>query len=51
MELAATRKQLEITRREYDCVHGFTPATAEPSRRGQVRRRGGELGGRMEKDR
>ena len=34
MELAAARKQLEITRREYDHAHGLTPATAEPSRRG-----------------
>ena len=50
MELAAARKQLEIARREYDHVHGLTPAMAEPSRHGQVRRQGGELGGRMEKD-
>ena len=50
MELAAARKQLEIAGHEYDRAHGLTPATVEPSRHGQVRRRGGELGGRMEKD-
>ena len=38
MELAATRKQLEITRRKYDHVHGFTLSTAEPSQHGHVRR-------------
>ena len=50
MELAAARKQLEVTRREYDRAHGLTPAIAEPSRHGQVQRQGGELGGRLEKD-
>ncbi|KAK1665044.1 hypothetical protein QYE76_053203 [Lolium multiflorum] len=36
-ELAAAKRQLEITRREYDRAHGFTPAGNNPSRAGQIR--------------
>ncbi|KAK1607888.1 hypothetical protein QYE76_031561 [Lolium multiflorum] len=45
-ELAAAKRQLEITRREYDRAHGFTPGGDNPSRAGQIRRRGGGLGAR-----
>jgi hypothetical protein len=30
-EVAVAKRQLEITRREYDRTHGFTPAGNNPS--------------------
>jgi hypothetical protein len=44
MTLAATRRRLESAQCEYDSVHGFTPAAAEPSRVAEVRIRGGAIG-------
>jgi hypothetical protein len=49
-ELAAAKRQLKITRREYDRAHGFTPAVNNPSRAGQIRRRGGGLGAEIDRD-
>jgi hypothetical protein len=49
-ELAAAKRQLEITRREYDHAHGFTPGGNDPSRAGQIRRRGGGLGAEIDRD-
>ncbi|KAK1677429.1 hypothetical protein QYE76_038277 [Lolium multiflorum] len=49
-ELAAAKRQLEITRREYDHAHGFTPAGNDASRIGHIRRRGGGLGAEIDRD-
>nr|XP_051199093.1 uncharacterized protein LOC127312612 [Lolium perenne] len=49
-EVAAAKRQLEITRREFDRAHGFTPAGNYPSRAGQIRRRGGGLGAEIDRD-
>jgi hypothetical protein len=49
-EVAATKRQLEITRREYDRAHGFTLAGNNPSRAGMIRRRGGGLGAEIDRD-
>ncbi|KAK1558230.1 hypothetical protein QYE76_018039 [Lolium multiflorum] len=49
-ELAAAKRQLEINRREYDRAHGFTPGGDNPSRAGQIRRRGGGLGAEIARD-
>src|SRR3990170_5029017 len=38
------RRRLESVQREYDSVHGFTPAAAEPSWVAEVRIRGGAIG-------
>ncbi|KAK1683387.1 hypothetical protein QYE76_044235 [Lolium multiflorum] len=45
-ELSAAKRQMEITQREYNRAHGFTPAGDNPSRAGHIRRRGGGLGDR-----
>jgi hypothetical protein len=50
-EIAAAKRQLEITTREYSTAHGFTLAGDGPSRVGAVRRRGGALGGELHRDR
>jgi hypothetical protein len=34
-EIATAKRQLEITRREYDRAHGFTPGGDKPSRAGE----------------
>ncbi|KAK1631567.1 hypothetical protein QYE76_005882 [Lolium multiflorum] len=49
-ELATAKRQLEITRREYDRAHGFTPGGNKPSQAGQIRRRGGALGAEIDCD-
>jgi hypothetical protein len=49
-ELATAKRQLEITRREYDRAHGFTPGGDNPSRAGQIRRRGGGLAAEIDRD-
>ncbi|KAK1677037.1 hypothetical protein QYE76_037885 [Lolium multiflorum] len=49
-EVAAAQRQLQITRREFDRAHGFTPAGNAPSRAGQIRRRGGDLGAEIDRD-
>jgi hypothetical protein len=49
-EVAAAKRQLEITTREYNRAHGFTPAGDGPSRAGQIRRRGGALGEEIDRD-
>ncbi|KAK1617033.1 hypothetical protein QYE76_022550 [Lolium multiflorum] len=49
-ELAAAKRQLEINQREYNRAHGFTPAGDNPSRAGQIRRRGGGLGAEIARD-
>ncbi|KAK1626781.1 hypothetical protein QYE76_001096 [Lolium multiflorum] len=49
-ELATAKRQLEITRREYDRAHGLTPGSDGPSRAGQIRRRGRDLGAEIDRD-
>ncbi|KAK1612691.1 hypothetical protein QYE76_036364 [Lolium multiflorum] len=49
-ELAAAKRQLEITQREYEHAHGFTPGGNNPSRVGMIRRRGGGLGAEIDRD-
>ncbi|KAK1698246.1 hypothetical protein QYE76_014943 [Lolium multiflorum] len=49
-EVAAAQRQLQITRREFDRAHGFTPAGNAPSRAGQIRRREGDLGAEIDRD-
>ncbi|KAK1649163.1 hypothetical protein QYE76_066968 [Lolium multiflorum] len=49
-ELSATKRQMEITQREYNRAHGFTPAGDNPSRAGHIRRRGGGLGAEIARD-
>ncbi|KAK1595175.1 hypothetical protein QYE76_026953 [Lolium multiflorum] len=49
-ELAAAKRQLEINRREYDRANGFTPGGDNPSRAGQIHRRGGGLGAEIARD-
>ncbi|KAK1692123.1 hypothetical protein QYE76_008820 [Lolium multiflorum] len=49
-EVAAVKRQLEITRREFDRAHGLTPAGNNPSRVGQIRHRGGGLGAEIDRD-
>ncbi|KAK1618018.1 hypothetical protein QYE76_023535 [Lolium multiflorum] len=41
---------MEITQREYNRAHGLTPAGDNPSRAGQIRRRGGGLGAEIARD-
>ncbi|KAK1666001.1 hypothetical protein QYE76_054160 [Lolium multiflorum] len=41
---------MEITQREYNRTHGFTPGGDNPSRAGQIRRRGGGLGAEIARD-
>jgi hypothetical protein len=50
LEVAAAKRQLETTLREYNSAHGLTPANDQPSRRGEVRRRGGDLGKALARD-
>ncbi|KAK1602292.1 hypothetical protein QYE76_008141 [Lolium multiflorum] len=49
-ELAAAKRQLAITQREYEHAHGFTPGGNNPSRAGMIRKRGGGLGAEIERD-
>jgi hypothetical protein len=49
-EVATAKRQLEITRREYNRAHSFMPAGNNPSRTGQIRRRGGGLGAEIDRD-
>ncbi|KAM0882594.1 hypothetical protein ACQ4PT_032203 [Festuca glaucescens] len=49
-EVAAAKRQLEITTREYNRAHVFTPARNDPSRAGQIRRRGGALCAEINRD-
>ncbi|KAK1649207.1 hypothetical protein QYE76_067012 [Lolium multiflorum] len=49
-ELATAKRQLEITQREYNRAHGLTPGGDNPSRAGQIRRRGGGLGAEIDRD-
>ena len=49
-ELAAAKRQMEITQREYNRAHGLTPGGDEPSRAGHVRRRGRDLGDEIARD-
>ncbi|KAK1653709.1 hypothetical protein QYE76_071514 [Lolium multiflorum] len=49
-ELAAAKRQWEITQREFNRAHGLTPAGDNPSRAGQIRRRGGGLGAEIARD-
>jgi len=48
--VAASQRRLEASLREFNHVHGGTPAAAGPSRLGQVQRRGGDLGNEMLRD-
>ncbi|KAK1693925.1 hypothetical protein QYE76_010622 [Lolium multiflorum] len=49
-ELAAAKRQWEISQREFNRAHGLTPAGDNPSRAGQIRRRGGALGAEIARD-
>ncbi|KAK1616082.1 hypothetical protein QYE76_021599 [Lolium multiflorum] len=49
-ELAAAKRQLAITQREFEHAHGFTPGGNNPSRAGMIRKRGGGLGAEIERD-
>ncbi|KAK1668343.1 hypothetical protein QYE76_056502 [Lolium multiflorum] len=49
-ELAAAKRQLAITQREFEHAHGFTPGGNNPSRAGMIRKRGGSLGAEIERD-
>ncbi|KAK1670608.1 hypothetical protein QYE76_058767 [Lolium multiflorum] len=49
-ELAAAKRQMEITQREYNRAHGLTPGGDGPSRAGQIRRRGRDLGAEIARD-
>ncbi|KAK1678450.1 hypothetical protein QYE76_039298 [Lolium multiflorum] len=49
-ELAAAKRQWEITQREYNRAHGLTPGGDNPSRAGQIRRRGRDLGAEIDRD-
>ncbi|KAK1607902.1 hypothetical protein QYE76_031575 [Lolium multiflorum] len=49
-ELSAAKRQMEITQREYNRAHGFTPDGDNPSRAGQIRWRGGGLGAEIARD-
>ncbi|KAK1601414.1 hypothetical protein QYE76_071998 [Lolium multiflorum] len=49
-ELAAAKRQWEISQREFNRAHGLTPAGDNPSRAGQIRRRGGGLGAEIARD-
>ncbi|KAK1609712.1 hypothetical protein QYE76_033385 [Lolium multiflorum] len=49
-ELAAAKRQWDITQREYNRAHGLTPAGDNPSRAGQIRRRGRDLGAEIDRD-
>ncbi|KAK1665895.1 hypothetical protein QYE76_054054 [Lolium multiflorum] len=49
-ELAAAKRQWEISRREFNRAHGLTPAGDNPSRAGQICRRGGGLGAEIARD-
>ncbi|KAK1693563.1 hypothetical protein QYE76_010260 [Lolium multiflorum] len=49
-ELAAAKRQWEITQREYNRAHGLTPGGDGPSRAGQIRRRGRDLGAEIDRD-
>ncbi|KAK1609247.1 hypothetical protein QYE76_032920 [Lolium multiflorum] len=43
-------RQMEITQREYNRAHGLTPGGDGPSRAGQIRRRGRDLGAEIARD-
>ncbi|KAK1615926.1 hypothetical protein QYE76_021443 [Lolium multiflorum] len=49
-ELAAAKRQWDITQREYNRAHGLTPGGDNPSRAGQIRRRGRDLGAEIDRD-
>ncbi|KAK1629250.1 hypothetical protein QYE76_003565 [Lolium multiflorum] len=49
-ELAAAKRRWEISQREFNRAHGLTPAGDNPSRAGQIRRRGGGLGAEIARD-
>ncbi|KAK1685229.1 hypothetical protein QYE76_046077 [Lolium multiflorum] len=49
-ELAAAKRQLAITQREFEHAHGFTPGGNNPSRAGMIRKRGGLLGAEIDRD-
>ncbi|KAK1699406.1 hypothetical protein QYE76_016103 [Lolium multiflorum] len=48
--LKQTEELAEITQREFNRAHGLTPAGDNPSRAGQIRRRGGALGAEIARD-
>ncbi|KAK1647766.1 hypothetical protein QYE76_065571 [Lolium multiflorum] len=49
-ELAAAKRQWDITQREYNRAHGLSPGGDNPSRAGQIRRRGRDLGAEIDRD-
>ncbi|KAK1653227.1 hypothetical protein QYE76_071032 [Lolium multiflorum] len=49
-ELAAAKRQWDITQREYNRAHGLTPGGDNPSRAGEIRRRGRDLGAEIDRD-
>jgi hypothetical protein len=50
IEVAQIRQEFDITLREYNKAHGFTPIAAQPSRVGEVRNRGRNLNAEMGRD-
>jgi hypothetical protein len=48
--VAAAKRQLEITQREYNRAHGFTPASINHTRAGPLHRRGSGLGVEINRD-
>jgi hypothetical protein len=50
LEVAAAQQQLKTMLHEYNSVHGLTPTNDQPSCRGKVRRRGGDLGKALARD-
>ena len=47
LHLASTQRRLNATMREYNTVHGFEPARGNTEKLNEVRRKGGDLGGAM----
>ena len=51
LQLATTQRRLNATMREYNTVHGFKPARGNTDALNEIRRRGGNLCGAMDRAR
>nr|XP_051221077.1 uncharacterized protein LOC127339242 [Lolium perenne] len=49
-EVAAAKRRLDITQRDFNCAHGYTPTGNDASRAGMIRCRGGSLAAEIECD-
>ena len=47
LHLASTQRRLNVTMREYNTVHGFEPARGNTDKLSEIRRKGGDLGGAL----